>query len=226
MDRMFKLKERIKNSYHRFLKIHDEPREIALGLALGIVIGISPIFGVQIISAIILASLLGWNKIAAGIGTLITNPVTTPFIYGLTYYVGSRLLNVRLELPKSSELNFQAVLKMMNHADQALRMADHEVAVIAKRPAKLVDQQFLCLFLKINHDISAKDDMEGVFKLIKGIHEVVPPELHHVFQWLFDPVQALLSVKAPLKISPEQVFGDLIELFFRIDAPYGLGQGL
>jgi len=87
---------------------------------LGIIIGISPIFGVQIISAILLASLLKWNSIAAGIGTLITNPLTTPFIYGLTYYVGSRVINVRLNLPAISKLTFKDLLQMTEKTPEIL----------------------------------------------------------------------------------------------------------
>ena len=117
---MFKLKERARKAYHDFLRIHDAPREVALGLALGIIIGISPIFGVQIISAILIASLLRWNTVAAGLGTLITNPLTTPFIYGLTYYVGSRVINVRLDLPKISEWTFKDVLQMMEKTPEIL----------------------------------------------------------------------------------------------------------
>lgn len=78
--------------YGRFLKIRGTPREIALGFALGLFIGFSPTMGIQIVAGIFIASLLKWNKISAAIGVQITNPVTAPFIYSFTYFVGSKIM--------------------------------------------------------------------------------------------------------------------------------------
>jgi uncharacterized protein (DUF2062 family) len=38
-----------------------------------------------------LASLVKWSKIAAGVGVFITNPFTAPFIYPFTYRIGAEV---------------------------------------------------------------------------------------------------------------------------------------
>lgn len=83
-----------KKIYDRLVKIRGEPREIALGFALGIFIGMSPTIGFQTAIAVFFASILKWNKISAAVGVWISNPLTAPFIYGITYLIGASLLGV------------------------------------------------------------------------------------------------------------------------------------
>jgi uncharacterized protein (DUF2062 family) len=55
-------------AYERFIKIRGHPREIALGFALGIFIGMTPTMGVQTPLAVFLAALFKWSKLSAGFG--------------------------------------------------------------------------------------------------------------------------------------------------------------
>lgn len=80
--------------YERLLRIRGKPREIALGFSLGIFLGMTPFIGVQAVSAVLLASLFKWNKISAAIGVFITNPLTAPVLYSITYYVGIKVLGI------------------------------------------------------------------------------------------------------------------------------------
>lgn len=82
----------LKKTYERLLKIRGHPREISLGFALGIFIGMTPTMGFQIAIAVPIASLLKWNKISAAIGVWISNPITAPLLYSFTYTVGAYLL--------------------------------------------------------------------------------------------------------------------------------------
>jgi uncharacterized protein (DUF2062 family) len=108
----------LKKTYERFLKIRGQPREIALGLALGLFIGMTPTMGFQIVIAIFFAALLKWNKISAAIGVWITNPFTAPFIYGMTYIVGMKLIGSRSSLRLPSPLNLESALKMLEKAPE------------------------------------------------------------------------------------------------------------
>lgn len=81
----------LRRAYERFIRMRGDPKEIALGLALGIFLGVSPLFGFQLLLAVLIAAFLKWNKVAAGMGTLISNPFTSPFIYTFAYYVGSKV---------------------------------------------------------------------------------------------------------------------------------------
>jgi len=93
-----RLVDSIKKAYVRFLKIRGTPREIALGSALGLFVAMSPTMGFQMAIAIPIAALFKWNKLAAAMAVWVTNPITAPFIYGPTYFVGAKLLGMSLGL--------------------------------------------------------------------------------------------------------------------------------
>lgn len=78
----------------KLVRLSVEPDEIARGMALGLFIGMTPTFGIQMFLALIFAFILRQNKIAALIGVWNTNPITAPFIYGLEYEVGRVLLGM------------------------------------------------------------------------------------------------------------------------------------
>jgi hypothetical protein len=94
LDKDGRLGRLLHKGYERFVKIRGEPREIALGFALGIFVGMSPTMGFQTVIAVFFATLLKWNKIAAALTVWITNPFTAPIIYPITYYVGSVLMGI------------------------------------------------------------------------------------------------------------------------------------
>jgi len=79
----------LQKAYGRFLKIRGNPHEIALGFALGLFVGMAPCMGIQTVIAVFFASLFKWNKISAAVGVWISNPVSAPFLYGFTFYIGS-----------------------------------------------------------------------------------------------------------------------------------------
>ncbi len=66
-------------------------RGIAGGLALGLLIGLTPTMGVQLLIAGVCAYAFKVNIPLALAGTFITNPVTAAFIYPLEYQLGLRL---------------------------------------------------------------------------------------------------------------------------------------
>ena len=86
------MKIKYEGIYKRFIKLKGAPREIALGFSLGLMIGMTPFLGAHFVSSILLASLLGWSKIAALVGANITNVFTAPLIYPINYWVGYKLV--------------------------------------------------------------------------------------------------------------------------------------
>ena len=77
----------------RLSSIQGSPNEIALGFAFGVFIGMTPTIGLQMLLAGFVATLLGWNAVAAVMGVWITSPATAPFIYSTTYVVGASVYN-------------------------------------------------------------------------------------------------------------------------------------
>lgn len=112
--------EALKKAYVRFLKLRGRPREIALGFALGAFFAIMPFFGFQIALSVFFAALLGWNKFSAAMATWISNPLTYPFIYSFTYFIGSKFVGTQkpLGLPDDAGLTF--ISKMLHKAPEML----------------------------------------------------------------------------------------------------------
>lgn len=79
----------VRLQYIKLVRLNDTPEKIARGLALGVVIGIFPTFGLGVILALFLAGPLKVNKVAAVLGTLVMNPWTSPIFWALSYLVGS-----------------------------------------------------------------------------------------------------------------------------------------
>ncbi len=77
------------------LALNEDEEKVAKGLAVGIFIGTIPVVGVHTISAILVASILGYNRLAAAIGTYIpTNPWSTIPLFILEYYIGRLILRI------------------------------------------------------------------------------------------------------------------------------------
>jgi len=78
--------------YYRAMRSHGRPREIAMGMAIGLFVGMTPTMSFQMAISIPLAALFGQNKISAGVGVWITNPITAVPIYTATYALGAIVL--------------------------------------------------------------------------------------------------------------------------------------
>ncbi|MCX7022504.1 MAG: DUF2062 domain-containing protein [bacterium] len=75
----------------RFLRSDASPHKAALGLAVGVFIGIFPTFGLGALLALGLAFLFRFSKVSAVVGSAIMNPITSPFFWGLSFTLGSWL---------------------------------------------------------------------------------------------------------------------------------------
>jgi uncharacterized protein (DUF2062 family) len=76
----------------RVLYSKSSPSSIAGGMALGIFVGLTPMFGFQMILAAFLGALFRVNIVAAVAGVWITNPLTAVPIYYAEYQLGALIL--------------------------------------------------------------------------------------------------------------------------------------
>jgi hypothetical protein len=74
------------------LKDNPSPHQIALGIAIGVFMALSPFLGVHLIGAIGLSLLFGGNKLAAGLSVWISNPITFAPTILLQYFLGCEVL--------------------------------------------------------------------------------------------------------------------------------------
>jgi uncharacterized protein (DUF2062 family) len=110
----------IRKAYHRFLKIRGNPREIALGLALGLFVGMTPFMGLHTAIAVPLAALCKWNKFSAALAVWVSNPLTAPFVYGLTYIVGAKVLFIQDGYKLPLEFNLDALFYTLRSAPEII----------------------------------------------------------------------------------------------------------
>jgi uncharacterized protein (DUF2062 family) len=86
------LKRQLRYFYLRFVRIRAHPKDIARGMAMGLLLGMTPTYGFQMFLAVLLASILKENKIAPLLGVQITNPLSFPVIYAMNYEIGLFIL--------------------------------------------------------------------------------------------------------------------------------------
>jgi len=111
-----RISRNLKRFYNRFLKLRGSTRQIALGMALGIFVGMTPFLGFHTAIAVMLASLVKWSKIAAGVGVFISNPLTAPIIYPLTFRLGALLTGFSEPIQWSKLLKPGAFMDLMKNS--------------------------------------------------------------------------------------------------------------
>ena len=85
-----------KYNYREFIKLikklRGDPHYVAMGMAIGIFVSITPTIPFHTVIAITLAFALKGSKPAAAIGVWFCNPVTAPFFYLGSYKIGMLIL--------------------------------------------------------------------------------------------------------------------------------------
>lgn len=83
---------KIRYIYLRFIRLQGSPEQLARGMASGVFSGCFPLFGLQIIIGIAVATVLRGNRIMAAASTWISNPFTYLPLFAFNYQVGAWLL--------------------------------------------------------------------------------------------------------------------------------------
>ena len=74
-------------------RLPDSPTRIALGFACGVYTSFTPFFGFHFVISAALAWVLRGNIFASAIGTFFGNPLTFPFIAGVSLELGGRIMS-------------------------------------------------------------------------------------------------------------------------------------
>ena len=91
--------------YLRLMRIEGSPRGIARGLALGVFVGLLPIVPLHMVTALGLAYIFKGSKVAAVLGTWVSNPLDMVPLYLLAYYVGRALAPFNIPALDTSRLS-------------------------------------------------------------------------------------------------------------------------
>ena len=107
--------------YLRLIRIQATPHTIAIGMAAGVFIGLLPVLPFQTVLALGLAFIVRGSKIAAALGTWVSNPLNWVPLYLLFYHIGKAILPFdvppfnpsQLELEQMIEAGWKLVAAMM-----------------------------------------------------------------------------------------------------------------
>ncbi|MFO7727656.1 MAG: DUF2062 domain-containing protein [Desulfonatronovibrio sp.] len=96
----------------KLYRIRESPHSIAMGLSVGVFVGCLPIIPFQTVAGLGLALLFKCSKIAAALGTWVTNPLYAPFVYYGLYLVGRMVIRVRKKEFDPEELTLFNIINM------------------------------------------------------------------------------------------------------------------
>lgn len=116
---------------HRLRRLPDEPHRIGRGVAAGVFVSFTPLFGVHFLGAAVIAWAIRGNILAALLATFVGNPATTPFIALLSVEIGRWMLGVE------GGLNFNEIIGAFSHA--AIEIWANVKAVFGPEPTSWID---------------------------------------------------------------------------------------
>jgi uncharacterized protein (DUF2062 family) len=88
------MKQRIQRWIGRAKKLNGDPHYVAMGMAIGVFVALTPTIPFHTLIAIVLSFILRASKVAASIGVWISNPITIPFFYLASYKAGTFLFSI------------------------------------------------------------------------------------------------------------------------------------
>jgi uncharacterized protein (DUF2062 family) len=130
--------------YHwlKFLRLQEDPRKLAWGMALGVFIAFTPTIPFHMVGALTLAALLRVSPVTAFLGIQICNPLTIPAIYLAAYKVGQFLLYRGKPLVFPETFSFEAWMGVLWQGGVALQVGG---VILAIPPA--IASYFLTLWI-------------------------------------------------------------------------------
>ncbi len=105
-------RERLGQMLVRMRQLEGTPHYLALGMAVGIFVSITPIIPLQTLVAIAFAFLVRGSKSAAVLGTWLSNPLTIPVVYYANYKLGCTLLGYQKTLDSIAFDSFSQLMEM------------------------------------------------------------------------------------------------------------------
>ncbi|MBT8406443.1 MAG: DUF2062 domain-containing protein [Deltaproteobacteria bacterium] len=100
-------------------ELRGRPRDLSLGIAIGVFVGITPTIPLHTVLAVTLAVAMRGSKLAAALGVWVANPLTIPIFYYGSYRLGSFVLGMS-ELTLPTTYSVFSLMKMGGHVTVAM----------------------------------------------------------------------------------------------------------
>lgn len=110
--------ERLREQWHNVFSPHVTPRDIALGMAIGTLIGMTPLFGLHTILAVVLTTFLKASRAGAiFMSWLVSNPFTFLPVYLFAYRLGNGIFQCGPDLKTFEHdiINLEKVAREQGH---------------------------------------------------------------------------------------------------------------
>jgi uncharacterized protein (DUF2062 family) len=108
--------------YLKFLRLEGDPQRLSIGLAFGIFAGMVPVLPFQTILALTLASIFRGSRIAAVLGTWVSNPLTWALLYYSSFKLGAWIFGV----PETNKI-FASIMSSIHQGEGWMVMV-HKMA--------------------------------------------------------------------------------------------------
>jgi uncharacterized protein len=110
------IRDRINDFYNRFLSLNGKPEEIARAMALGVFIGMTPTIPLHTALVMISCLIFRQNITAAILGaTIVSNPLTIPFLYLAGYELGVLVLGLGANPFVLADYDVRSILEIGCH---------------------------------------------------------------------------------------------------------------
>jgi len=144
LEPMTILKKKLQQFHDRFISLQGDPQTIALGMAMGVFIGVTPTIPLHTALIILLGIIFKQNISAAYLGSwLISNPVTIPILYYAQYELGMHLLGIAHDKLMLADYSISSILGLGMQIYLPILFAGLVMAPFFAVPAYFVTRHFV-----------------------------------------------------------------------------------
>lgn len=144
------MKNRLREFHDRFISLKGDPRKIAMGMAIGVFIGVTPTIPFHTVLILFLTMFFRQNLTAAMLGAWIMNPLTIPFFYFAEYEIGKIVLGLQhLEIVLNT-CSMDEILAAGWHIFYPLQIGGIILAPFFALPAYFITHRSVLAFRKKN----------------------------------------------------------------------------
>ena len=149
------IRDRINDFYNRFLSLSGKPEEIARAMALGVFIGVTPTIPFHTALVMVICLLFRQNITAAMLGaTIISNPLTIPFLYLAGYELGVLVLGLGANPFVLADYDVRSILEIGWHILYPLMVGGLILACVFAVPSYFISRRAVAELRKRNAEPS------------------------------------------------------------------------
>jgi uncharacterized protein len=146
------IKKKMMYFHDKFISLKGEPKAIAMGMAIGVFVGVTPTIPFHTALLVLIAFLFKQNITSAYLGSwIISNPITIPVFYFLQYELGHHLLGTASYDFNFANLSLQHIICVGWHIAIPLLLGGIIMAPLFAIPAYFITHYAVLTIRKNSH---------------------------------------------------------------------------